>query len=83
PVEQAVASINGKTSILSTTGEGFSQIVINFDSNTNMKEAKNNVQDAISSLSLPEGIGKPQVSQLNTTMIPVGQVSLTFDDGLT
>ena len=83
PVEQAVASINGKTSILSTTGEGFSQIVINFDSKTNMKEAKNNVQDAISALSLPEGIGKPQVSQLNTTMIPVGQVSLTFDDGLT
>ncbi|WP_273833971.1 efflux RND transporter permease subunit [Guptibacillus sedimenti] len=83
PVEQAVASISGKTSILSTTGEGFSQIVINFDSKTNMKEAKNNVQDAISALSLPEGIGKPQVSQLNTTMIPVGQVSLTFDDGLT
>ncbi|WP_273851942.1 efflux RND transporter permease subunit [Guptibacillus spartinae] len=82
PVEQAVASINGKTSVLSTTGEGFSQIVINFDAKTNMKEAKNNVQDALSSLSFPEGVGKPQVSQLNTTMIPVGQVSITFEDGL-
>ncbi len=83
PVEQAVSSVSGKTSVLSTTGEGFSQISINFDSKTDMKEAKNNVEDAISSLSLPEGVGKPQVSQLNTTMIPVGQVSITFDDGLT
>ncbi|MGA9288153.1 MAG: efflux RND transporter permease subunit, partial [Anaerobacillus sp.] len=82
PVEKAVSSVSGKTSVLSTTGEGFSQISINFDSKTNMKEAKNNVEDAISSLSLPDGVGKPQVSQLNTTMIPVGQVSITFDDGL-
>ncbi|MGB8000156.1 MAG: efflux RND transporter permease subunit, partial [Anaerobacillus sp.] len=83
PVEKAVSSVSGKTSVLSTTGEGFSQISINFDSKTDMKEAKNNVEDAISSLSLPDGVGKPQVSQLNTTMIPVGQVSITFDDGLT
>ncbi|MBF0707820.1 efflux RND transporter permease subunit [Alkalihalobacillus hwajinpoensis] len=83
PVEQAVSSVTGKTSVLSTTGEGFSQISINFDSKTDMKEAKNNVEDAISSIALPEGIGKPQVSQLNTSMIPVGQVSITFDDGLT
>lgn len=83
PIEQAVASIEGKTSVLSTTGEGYSQIIINFDSSTVMKEAKNNVGDAIGSLSLPEGISEPQVSQLNTSMIPVGQVSVTFEDGLT
>ncbi|WP_347551415.1 efflux RND transporter permease subunit [Pseudalkalibacillus hwajinpoensis] len=83
PVEQSVSSVSGKTSVLSTTGEGFSQVTINFDSKTDMKEAKNNVEDAISSISLPEGVGKPQVSQLNTSMIPVGQVSITFDDGLT
>ncbi|KMM39284.1 efflux RND transporter permease subunit [Guptibacillus hwajinpoensis] len=83
PIEQAVASVSGKTSVLSTTGEGYSQITINFDSKTDMKEAKNNVEDAINPLSLPEGVGKPQISQLNTTMIPVGQVSITFDDGMT
>lgn len=83
PVEQAVTSISGKTSILSTTGEGYSQVSINFDSKTNMKEAKNKVEDAINGIQLPEGVGEPQISQLNTSMIPIGQVSVTFDDGLT
>ncbi|BCB05131.1 efflux RND transporter permease subunit [Bacillus sp. KH172YL63] len=83
PVEQAVASISGKTSILSTTGEGFSQVSINFDSKTDMKEAKLKVEDAIKGIQLPEGVGEPLISQLNTSMIPIGQVSVTFEDGLT
>jgi multidrug efflux pump subunit AcrB len=83
PVEQAVASISGKTSILSTTGEGYSQVTLNFDSKTDMKEAKNKVEDAIKGIRLPEGVGEPLISQLNTSMIPIGQVSVTFDDGLT
>jgi multidrug efflux pump subunit AcrB len=83
PVEQAVTSISGKTSILSTTGEGYSQVTLNFDSKTDMKEAKNKVEDAIKGIRLPEGVGEPQISQLNTSMIPIGQVSVTFDDGLT
>ncbi|OIU71670.1 efflux RND transporter permease subunit [Rossellomorea aquimaris] len=83
PVEQAVTSISGKTSILSTTGEGYSQVTLNFDSKTDMKEAKNKVEDAIKGIRLPEGVGEPLISQLNTSMIPIGQVSVTFDDGLT
>ncbi len=83
PVEQSVSSVNGKTSVLSTTGAGYSQVTINFDSKTDMKEAKNHVQDSLSGINLPEGVAKPQISQLNTSMIPIGQVSLTFDGGLT
>ncbi|KHE67235.1 efflux RND transporter permease subunit, partial [Halobacillus sp. BBL2006] len=83
PVEQAVSNVSGKTSVLSTTGEGYSQVTINFDSKADMKEAKNNVEEAISGLRLPDGVGKPQISQLNTSMIPIGQVSITFSDGLT
>lgn len=83
PVEQAVAGVKGKSSVLSTTGDGYSQISINFDSKTDMKEAKREVQEAVSSLQFPATVGKPQVSQLNTSMIPVGQISFTFKDGLT
>ena len=83
PVEQAVTSISGKTSILSTTGEGYSQVTINFDSKSDMKEAKNKVEEAIKGIQLPEGVGQPQISQLNTSMIPISQVSVTFNDGLT
>ncbi len=83
PVEQAVSGVKGKSSVLSTTGDGYSQITINFDSKTNMKDAKREVQEAVSGLQFPETVGKPLVSQLNTSMIPVGQISFTFADGLT
>lgn len=82
PIETAVASVKGKTVVMSTTGDGYSQVNINFDSKTKMKDAKADVQDAISSLQLPSGVAKPNVVQLNTSMIPVAQVSLTFKDGL-
>ncbi|MFD1019508.1 efflux RND transporter permease subunit [Thalassobacillus hwangdonensis] len=83
PIEQVVSSIAGKSSVLSTTGEGYSQITLNFDSKKDMKEAKEEVDSALTQVQLPEGVGKPMTSQLNTSMIPVGQVSVTFDDGLT
>jgi multidrug efflux pump subunit AcrB len=82
PVENAVSTVKGKTVVMSTTGDGYSQVNINFDSKTKMKDAKAEVQDAISSLQLPDGVNKPNVVQLNTSMIPIAQVSLTFKDGL-
>lgn len=82
PIENAVSSVKGKTVVMSTTGDGYSQVNINFDSKTKMKDAKAEVQDAISSLQLPNGVEKPNVVQLNTSMIPIAQVSLTFKDGL-
>ncbi|EIT84216.1 AcrB/AcrD/AcrF family transporter [Fictibacillus macauensis ZFHKF-1] len=83
PIERAVTSVKGKKSVLSTTGDGYSQVQINFDSKTNMKEAKREVEDLLSGVSLPKNVAKPQVSQLNTSMIPIAQVSLTFDEGIT
>jgi len=82
PIENAVSSVKGKTDILSTTGDGYSQVNIFFDSDTDMKEAKREVADAISSLNLPQGVEKPTVVQLNTTMIPIAEVGITFADGL-
>lgn len=83
PIEQSVASVKGKSEVLSTTGDGYSQVQVSFDSKTDMKEAKQEVKDAISGVQLPDGVSQPQVSQLNTSMIPIGQISLTFKDGLT
>ncbi|MDT0148429.1 MULTISPECIES: efflux RND transporter permease subunit [Priestia] len=48
-----------------------------------MKEAKTNVQEALSSVQLPVSVSKPNVIQLNTSMIPIADISLTFKEGLT
>ncbi|MFD3448355.1 efflux RND transporter permease subunit [Microbacteriaceae bacterium 4G12] len=83
PIEKAVSNVKGKRNILSTTGDGFTRIDVSFESKTNLKEAKQEVQEALSTITLPEHVMKPNVVLLNTSMIPVADVTLTFEDGLT
>ncbi len=83
PMETVLEGVKGKTNIFSTTGDGYSKLDIFYDSKTNMKDAKLEVQDALSTLTLPPNVSKPNIIQLNTNMIPISQISITFEDGLT
>ncbi|QED47278.1 efflux RND transporter permease subunit [Cytobacillus dafuensis] len=83
PVERAVTGVNGKKSVYSTTGDGFSKIDIFFEAGSDMKQAKQEVQDALNNVNLPPYISKPTVSQLNTSMIPIANIAVTFKDGMT
>lgn len=83
PIEKAVTGLNGKTSVYSTTGDGFSKVDLFFEAGYDMKQAKQDVQDTLNSTSLPTYISKPTLSQLNTSMIPIVNIAVTFDEGLT
>lgn len=83
PVERAVTGVNGKTSVFSTTGDGFSKVDLFFESGSDMKQAKLDVQDALNNVVFPPNISKPTVSQLNTSMIPIVNIAVTFKEGLT
>lgn len=82
PLEAALAAVKGKTEIFSTTGDGFSRIDINMDPNADMKEAKAEVQEIVNQARLPEQVVS-YVLQLNTSMIPVSYVAVSFKEGLT
>ena len=83
PIERAVTGLNGKTSVFSTTGDGFSKVDLFFEAGSDMKQAKQDVQDALSTVALPLYISKPTISQLNTSMIPIVNIAVTFEEGLT
>ncbi|MDZ5470359.1 efflux RND transporter permease subunit [Bacillus sp. 31A1R] len=83
PLERAVAGVKGKKSTYSTTGDGFSKIDILFESGTDMKQAKQEVSEALSNVSLPPNVLKPSITQLNTSAIPVSLIAITFKDGIT
>ncbi|WHX60953.1 efflux RND transporter permease subunit [Peribacillus frigoritolerans] len=83
PIERAVTGVKGKRSIYSTTGDGFSKVDLLFEAGSDMKQAKLDVQEALGSVALPQSMAKPTVTQLNTSMIPISFVSVTFKDGLT
>ncbi|MDB4868029.1 MAG: efflux transporter permease subunit [Cohnella sp.] len=78
PLEQSVAGVKGKTNVFSTSGDGFTQMNLNFDSKTDMKEAKSEVERAVNAVKLPERVSPPYVIQYNTSMIPISFVTLTF-----
>lgn len=83
PIEGSVTGLNGKTSVFSTTGDGFSKVDLFFEAGYDMKQAKLDVQDALNGISLPPYISKPIISQLNTSMIPIVNIAVTFEDDLT
>ncbi|MEK5216644.1 efflux RND transporter permease subunit [Psychrobacillus sp. FSL H8-0487] len=83
PIERSVTGLNGKTSVFSTTGDGFSKVDLFFEAGYDMKQAKLDVQDALNGIFLPPYISKPIISQLNTSMIPIVNIAVTFEKGLT
>ncbi|WP_274361814.1 efflux RND transporter permease subunit [Paenibacillus thermotolerans] len=83
PIEAAVSAVKGKSQVLSTSGNGFARIDMMFESKTNMKDAKAEVQEAVGAVQLPPNVSKPYVLLLNTSMIPVVQMAVSFEGGLT
>ncbi|MET3321820.1 UNVERIFIED_ORG: HAE1 family hydrophobic/amphiphilic exporter-1 [Peribacillus simplex] len=83
PIERVVTGVKGKSSVYSTTGDGFSKVDLFFESGSDMKQAKLDVQEALDNVTLPQNIAKPTVTQLNTSMIPISFIAVTFKDGLT
>ncbi len=64
PIERAVTGVKGKSSIYSTTGDGFSKVDLFFEAGSDMKQAKLDVQEALGSVALPQSMAKPTVTQL-------------------
>ncbi|WP_308858148.1 efflux RND transporter permease subunit [Paenibacillus sp. R14(2021)] len=78
-LEDAVQFVKGKSLMTSSSGNGFSKIDLAFDSKTNMKEAKAEVETAIRAVQLPARVMTPYVVQFNTSMIPISWVSIGLD----
>ncbi|MCQ6558197.1 efflux RND transporter permease subunit [Paenibacillus mendelii] len=78
-LEDALQFTKGKSGMFSTSGNGFTQINLSFDSKTNMKDAKAEVERSVSAVQLPETVSKPFVVQFNTSMIPISWVTIGFD----
>lgn len=83
PIEAATSVVKGKTEQMSTSGDGYAQVDIYFDGKTNMKEASQEIEKAVGALQFPEGVMDPFIIQLNTSMIPVSQLTVSFEEGIT
>jgi hydrophobic/amphiphilic exporter-1 (mainly G- bacteria), HAE1 family len=83
PMEQDLRNIKGVDTVTSVSGQGISKIDLTFDMDSDMKEAAAEVERKTNSFPLPEGVNKPYVIQLNTSMIPIMDLTVNKDGAFT
>lgn len=80
-VEGAVSSVSGAKSMTSQSSEGSSMIMIEFSADTDMDKAIVDIKDKISLVEnyLPEDCEEPMVLKLDTSMMPVAMMSVSYE----
>jgi HAE1 family hydrophobic/amphiphilic exporter-1 len=78
-VESAIEGVEGLDKATSTTGAGYSQVILEFEENTDMNQAKLDVQTVINDIRFTDGVMDPNVIQMETGEIPIMNFTLTGD----
>jgi HAE1 family hydrophobic/amphiphilic exporter-1 len=81
PLEEELASLGGVKRVLATCGDGFGQIVCQFYTNTDMKNAEQQVRNRVANVrgKLPREIDEPQIARINFSDQPVVEIGLETD----
>ncbi len=80
PLERALGSIDGITSIISSSNQGATQIMLQFELGRDLNDAARDVQAAINAArsQLPSGMpGNPQYRKVNPSQAPVMGLALS------
>ncbi|MTH55783.1 MMPL family transporter [Bacillus mangrovi] len=71
PMEKQLQNLNGVSTVRSSSFQNVSSLQIEYSYEKNMDEAKQEAQDALGSIELPEGVDEPEVSRLSLNAFPV------------
>lgn len=80
-IESAVSSVSGVSSITSQSSEGTSMVMVEFSNGTDMDQAVADMQKNIDMFEayLPDGVNDPMVMKLDTSMMPVSVMSVSYE----
>ncbi|MBG0783160.1 MAG: efflux RND transporter permease subunit [Bacteroidales bacterium] len=81
PIEDALNVVDDLKEITSTSRDNLSIVTLEFEFETDLSEAANNVRDAISTVdrTLPEEVDDPIIFKFNTSMFPIQMFAITAD----
>jgi len=79
PVEQAISGLPGLAMVRSISKFGLSQVVVTFQDGTDIYFARQLVGERLGTVSLPEGIGRPQMGPISTGLGEVFHYVLTYE----
>ena len=81
PVEDAINGVEGIESVRSTSSQGFSVVVVEFDLDADTEEAESDLQTALDGIQLPSQAGDPEVESQSASEFPILSLSLAARDG--
>ncbi len=81
-IEDALNSVDALKEITSTSTDNLSIINLEFEWETNLDEATNDIRDVIDRIYdfLPEGAERPQIFKFNTSMMPIVFYAVTANE---
>lgn len=81
PIEKAVATISGITSISSSSQEGRSRVTLNFDWGMDLDEPVNDIRANLDRVRnrLPDGADVPSIFRYNPSAMPVMEIGISSD----
>ena len=84
-IEAEVQSVNGIKTLSSTSTEGVSTVVVEFEPDISMDEAYQKVRDKVdlAKPDLPDDVEEPMVNEIDLTQFPIMTVNLAADYSLT
>jgi hydrophobic/amphiphilic exporter-1 (mainly G- bacteria), HAE1 family len=80
PVEDAINGVQGIESVRSTSSQGFSVVVVEFDLDADTEEAESDLQAALDGIQLPSQAGDPEVESQSASQFPILSLSLAAED---
>ena len=80
PIEQRLQNLNGIEVVSSSSLANASSVQLEFNFDKDMDKATDEVKDALSDLSLPDGAEDPEVSRLSINAFPVLALSISNGD---
>ncbi|MDR4988095.1 MAG: efflux RND transporter permease subunit [Bacteroidales bacterium] len=82
PLEDAFNTVENLKEISSVSSDNFSIISLEFDWDTDLNEASNDIRDAIDLMydALPDGANRPSIFKFNLSMIPVVFYAITAEE---
>jgi len=79
PIEQAIGGLPGLEMVRSISKFGLSQVVVTFRDGTDIYFARQLVNERLSAVELPEGIGRPQMGPVSSGLGEVFHYVLSFE----
>lgn len=80
PIEFRTRNLNGIASVTSQSMESVSMIILEYDYKKDMREAMNEVKEALDGIALPEGAQKTTVSRISMNAFPVLALSVSSNE---